>query len=170
MEKEKAGIGKFERAVERISNLFMYFGASMLLIMMFLGVADVIGRYLFNSPIIGTIETFEILLPIIALCGLAYVQKEKGHIKVDLLYARFRPRLQSIIGLGITIWSMALFTLIAWRGTLIAISYWKQNRYISNIHMPIYIVQLLVPVGAALFCLVFIVDMIRFITDLRKGK
>jgi len=148
----------------------MYFGTSMLIIMMFLGTADVIGRYLFNAPIIGTIEIFELLLPVMALCGLAYTQKEKGHIKVDLLYSRFHPRRQTIIGLGITIWSMVLFILIAWRGTLVAISYWEQGRLISNIHVPIYLLQLLVPVGAILMFLVYVVDLIHLLIALRTEK
>ena len=162
--------GRFERGVGKVSNSLMYLGTSMLLIMMFLGTADVIGRYIFNAPIIGTIETFEILLPILALCGLAYTQMEKGHLKVDLLYSRLSLRRQSIVGLGISIWSIVLFLLIAWRGTLVAISYWEQGRVISNIHIPLYLVQVLVPLGSVLICLVYVVDISHFIINLRKEK
>ena len=167
---DSQGAKRYERGIVRATSILMYLGTSMLLIMMFLGAADVIGRYIFNAPINGTIEVFEILLPVLALCGLAYTQKEKGHLKVDLLYSRFSPRRQSIIGLGISIWSIAIFLLIAWRGILVAISYYEQGRVLSNIHVPIYLVQLLVPVGAVLICLVYIVDISHFIINLRKEK
>jgi len=161
--------GGFEKGIKKMSNVLMYVGTSMLLIMMLLGTADVVGRYLFNSPIIGTIEIFEILLPIISLLGLAYTQKEKGHIRVDLLYSRFPHRPQAVIGLGITIWSIILFILIAWQGTMTAISYWEQDRLISNIHVPIYLIQLLVPLGAVALCLVLVIDLIYFVIDIRKA-
>ena len=168
MDNNKAG--GFEKGIKKMSNILMYMGTSMLLVMMFFGTADVIGRYLFNSPIIGTIEVFEILLPIISLLGLAYTQKEKGHIRVDLLYSRFPRRPQAVIGLGITIWSILLFILIAWQGTLTAISYREQERLISNIHIPIYLIQLLVPLGAVALCLVLIIDLIHFVIDIRKAE
>jgi len=47
---------KFARGVEKISKFFMYGATIMLLGMMMLGTTDVVGRYLFNRPIIGALE------------------------------------------------------------------------------------------------------------------
>ncbi len=162
-------VGGFERGIKKTSNILMYVCMGMLLVMMFLGTADVGGRYLFNHPIIGTYEIFEILLPGVVLLGLAYTQLVKAHIKVEIIYDRFRPRPRAIVGFAMTLWTIVLFALIAWRGTLMAILLLHQERVISNIGVPIFLVQFLVPLGAVAICLVLIVDLLHFLTDMRKA-
>jgi TRAP-type C4-dicarboxylate transport system permease small subunit len=158
----------FETGIKRTSNILVYVCMGMLLVMMFLGTADVVGRYLFNKPILGTVEIFEILLPGIVLLGLAYTQLVKAHVRVELFYSRFRPKRQAVVGLAITLWTIILFAIIAWRGTVLAISYWRYERMISNIQVPMYLVQLLVPLGALAIILVLVVDVLHFLAEMRK--
>ena len=82
----------------------MYISTGLLLVMLLLGTADVLGRYLFNNPITGTQEIFEILLPGIVLLGWAYAQRFKSHVTVDIIYNRFSPRLKAIVGLSLHLW------------------------------------------------------------------
>jgi len=86
---------KFENAVTRIAKILANVSVALLAIMLFLGVTDVLGRYLFNRPVTGTLEIFEILLPGIVLLSLAYTQLNKAHIRVELLFNRFSSRLQA---------------------------------------------------------------------------
>ena len=58
------------KGVRLTNSAVKYVCASLLFFMMALGTVDVIGRYLFNNPILGTLEVFEILLPAIVLLGL----------------------------------------------------------------------------------------------------
>ncbi|SHK19536.1 TRAP transporter, DctM subunit [Pseudonocardia thermophila] len=55
--------------------------------------ADVIGRSVFNSPLLGTLELVAHLwMPIIALLPLAYAQLHDQHIRVELLLESARAR------------------------------------------------------------------------------
>lgn len=161
--------GAIEKSIETISKILMYVCMGALFVMMLWSVADVAGRYLFNSPIVGTIEVLEILLPIIGLLGMAYTQRVKGHIRVEVFYSRFAPRPQAIIGILITLWSIILFTLIVWRGLLVVMLYKQQETVITNIQVPLFIVQFLVPLGSLAMCLVLIVDLYHLIIDMRKA-
>jgi len=159
----------FEKSIETTTNILMCICSGALLVMMFLGTADVLGRYLFNKPIIGTTEIFEILLPIMALCGFAYAQWVKAHIKVDIFSSRLPPRVQTILGFALTLFSIGYFAVIAWQGTLVAIYLCQQGAVISNIQVPKFFIQLLVPLGTLVMCLVLIIDLIHFLTKMRKS-
>lgn len=147
----------------------MYISMGMLLIMMLLGSADVIGRYFLGKPITGAFELTEILLAGIVYFALAYTQHVKGHIAVSLFYSLFPQKLKVRVGLFNSIISICIFGLISWRGIVTAISQWQQHRMISNLGWPHFLFQLFVPVGSLTMCLVLIVEMLQFVTEMSKG-
>lgn len=53
--------------------------------MMILTFVDVMGRYLFNRPVVGIYEITEILMGLAVFGALPLVTYEKGHISVDFL-------------------------------------------------------------------------------------
>jgi TRAP-type C4-dicarboxylate transport system permease small subunit len=162
-------VGFLERVSHSISNILVHLSMGMLLIMMLLGFADVFGRYLLNRPIIGTLEVFEILLPGIVLFSLAHAQRVKAHIAVDVFSSRFPSRVRVIVGLLINLWAIIFFAVVIWRSTLIAILHWRTGRTISNISVPICVVDLFIPVGALAICLVLISELLQFFTKTKKG-
>lgn len=159
--------GGFEKGIGMMSNILMVVCAVLLLVMLFLGIADVAGRYLFNKPIIGTVEVFEVLLPAMVLLSLAYTQQLKAHVTVDLFCSKLPPRPRAIVGMMTTLWAIILFALIAWQGVLSAISYRQMNSIITNIGLPMFLPRILVPMGAVAMCLVLIVDLLHIIDEMR---
>ncbi len=63
---------------------------------MLLDTFDVIGRYLFNHPIIGTMEISTILMAAMILLGLGYTQSQKANIRIEILVSRYPPRVKAI--------------------------------------------------------------------------
>ena len=61
--------------------------------MLFVG-AEVMMRYVFNSPIPGHLEVSELLMPIIVFLGLSYTQATHGHVGMDLVLDSLPPRAQ----------------------------------------------------------------------------
>lgn len=56
---------------------------------------DVIGKYLFNAPVPGTIATVtEYYMPILTFLPLAYVHHLRAHISVEILTKSFARRVQ----------------------------------------------------------------------------
>ncbi len=163
-------MGPFERWIARISQVLIYFSAGSLLGMLFLGTADIIGRYLFRKPIVGTVEIFEVLLPAIVLFGLAYTQRNKAHIAIDLFYSRLPPKPRAILGFATTCWAVILFGLMGWQGILQSLSHRQTGSMITNIGVPMFLTRLFVPIGAFAMLLVLIVDVRHFLTQIRKGS
>jgi TRAP-type C4-dicarboxylate transport system permease small subunit len=92
---------KFTRAVDKISKAFSHVAMFALFGMMMLGTADVAGRYLFNKPIIGALEIFEMLLPLLILFSMADTQSIDGHLTAGVIdFFHFKPETRTKIGWG----------------------------------------------------------------------
>ena len=89
--------------------------SALLIAMMLITVADVAGRYLFNSPLPGATELTGLLLSATIFVGLPAVCFDEEHVTVDLLADRLpevltRPRL-----LLVRLLSAAALCVISWR-------------------------------------------------------
>lgn len=116
-------------------------------------VVNVLGRWLFNLPISGYIDWVEQAMAFFAFLGLAYTQREGGHIRMDLFVARLHGR---------TLWfSEFITTLLMLLITLILIygSYLHFLRAFDigdstiDINLPTWPAKLVVPVALTVFAL-----------------
>jgi TRAP-type C4-dicarboxylate transport system permease small subunit len=140
----------------------------LLFFMMALGTCDVLGRYLFNKPILGTLEIFEILLPAIVLLGLGYTQGSNAHVRVELFVSHLSLRKQTILNFITNGCALFISVLILWRGWLLTTAYWRIGRTIPTIDVPMFLPQLLVPLGALMLIYVLIVQMVQYIIQLSE--
>jgi TRAP-type C4-dicarboxylate transport system permease small subunit len=78
---------------------------------------DVVGRFVFASPLPGTLDLTQFLwMPVLVSLGLGYALLHGEHIRVSLLTARTSPQAQrmiEIIGMGST---LAVTALLVWFG------------------------------------------------------
>lgn len=92
--------------------------AGLLFAMMLVTFIDVIGRYLFDSPVPGGFEVTELMLAALIFLGLPLVTASDGHVTVDLfdsiIPSRFR-RLQAWLVSGITIFAFVVLTWKMWQ-------------------------------------------------------
>lgn len=157
-----------DKGIHLINSTLRYVCMSLLFFMMGLGTCDVMGRYLFNKPILGTFEIFEILLPAIVLLGLGYTQGNNAHVRVEILISRLSFRKQTVLNFVTNALALFISVLILWRGWLLTTAYWRMGRTIPTIEVPMFLPQLLVPLGALMLILVLIVQMVQYILQLRE--
>ncbi|WP_108659149.1 TRAP transporter small permease [Acuticoccus kandeliae] len=70
------------------SALLIAIAGVLLMAMMLLTVVDVVGRYVFNSPVPGAFEATEIMLALAIFAGLPIVTARGDHVTVRLLVDR----------------------------------------------------------------------------------
>lgn len=144
-------------AVERFFNNI--FGAILLLGMMFLVVADVTGRYLFNRPIHGTMEITTFIMVGLVYLTIAHTQAIKAHIKVELIFERLSIKGKAGLQLITCTIGTIIFALITWQGVRLALDAWRYKEYTDGlIPFPTFPAKLAIPVGCFIFCLRFLVD------------
>ena len=96
-------VKSIERGIHRISIWLSWVSMVAIILMMLLTAADVILRYIFNSPIEGTVDFIELSLPVLGFFAVAYAQITKSHVRVNLVLSRFSSRHQGTGGIGNTL-------------------------------------------------------------------
>src|SRR3989304_9160683 len=91
-----------ERVASPLNKALHWVAMVVLLLLMFLTVGDVVGRYLVGfipgvGPIPGSFELTEFMLAVIVLTAIGHTQMKGGHISIDLVVERFSRRNQAII-------------------------------------------------------------------------
>lgn len=158
-----------EKGVRNISNILNAIGVGMLLILMLQGAADVIGRYLFNRPIIGTVERGQVLLALMVFLSWGYTQIVKGHVRIEFFIIRFPLRVQLITNLITTLLSLVFFGLIVWQSTILALEYFELGQLVYVIHWPVAPFALFAPIGALVLCIVLAMEMVQLLQQM-KGE
>ena len=167
--------GKFpnflHRAAERIVRLLNIFGVSMGLIMVLIVTANVIGRYLFRRPLIGTVEVEEFMLLVLVFFGIGYAQTKKRHVSIATLVDRLPQKAQLVVNNVTYLPSLIVFSLITWQSLVMAKKYWIKGVSSLFLEVPLSPFLCIVAVGAAVLCLVLLSDFIFSASEvLGNGK
>ena len=107
---------KTELFMRYIEDILTYCSVVLILGVMLWVVGEVIGRYVFNSPLPGHLEGAELLLPMIVFFGVSYVQARDGHVGmtfvVDALPKKVRrvTDILSLIVSALTCAALAYFS------------------------------------------------------------
>ncbi len=159
---------RLDRGIRYVENVLLAICGVIFMVMIFLGTADVFGRYVFDSPVMGTQELMQVMMGAIVMLGWAYTQKEDGHIKVELVTNMFPPRVRNVLSLIMSLIALILFATIGYKSWGIALA--NFDRRFLVIDFPSGPFYFLVPVGAFFLCLEFIVSIFHISAGVRSGK
>lgn len=160
---------RYIRVIRKTGKVFHDAAMVILFLLMVLGASEVIGRYVFNRPIVAVLELSQIMQAMIIFLAWAYTTAERSHVRVELFVRSFSPRLQAILELVIAIVGIVLFGLIAWQAAEKAVFYWESNMQVDVLFIPLAPFQLFLSIGAVLLCLELIAQMIELIPRM-KGE
>jgi len=142
-----------------------------LFIMTFIVTGDVILRYVFNAPSKWVVEVSSYLLIVIVLMGLAYTQKERGHIKVDIILSRLPKAVRPWVELVILVMVLALTIILIY---LTAGDFWTSIKLktVSDSVMafPLAPWQAFIPVGLAILALLLIWEIYTGAVKIRRRE
>lgn len=152
-------MASFTKVAQGISLGGESLGRIVLFIMMVLISADTVARYVFNSPIDGTMELSEFFMIAIVYPSLAYAQYLKAHVRVELFLLRMSPITQTLLGIFTDSVAALLWAVIGWKGADMAIRAWVLRDTTSGIlPLPLFPAKILIPIGAALLCIQLLCD------------
>ena len=170
-------MNSFSDCIQRISdwirnaeNVFKIMGMVMLFVLMILGTADVVGRYLFRSPITGTVESGRMMLMVIVVFGWAYTQATKSHVSVDFLVSRFPLRAQLVTDFITSILALGLFVLITWQAIVVGLANLQDGRHVPIIGVPVGIMDFIVSLGAIFICAELIIQTVNIYLEIVHKK
>ncbi len=134
---------------------------------------EVYSRYVMSNPHAWAFDVMIMMYGTLFMMAGAYTLSKNGHVRGDVLYGFFPPRLQAALDLTLY---FAFFipgvVALVWAGYRYAGESWAINEH-SNITAdgpPIYPFKTVIPVAGAFLLLQGIVEIVRCVICLKQGE
>ena len=158
------------RIFDRATNIAAFIAAALIMFIMIAVSTDVAMRYLFNRPMIWTVDVTRIMLLYITFLGTTWVLKRGGHIKVDILFSRLSPRNQSVVGILSSVIGIILCLVFVWYGTQVTWDYFQRGVRLYTELQPLRApILAVVPVGSFLLLTQFLRNLYGHLGDWRQS-
>lgn len=162
------GLMRLERFMALLAGLAV-FG------LMVLAVVSVTGRNGFNEPLPGYVDWITQLMPLIAFMGISYVQRDGGHIRMDILVSRLSGRPLWLFEFITTALILILMVLLVWgtwahfdRSFDMTKPMWSRDSTI-DIGLPIWPAKLLAPIAFLILSLRCVIQLTGYARAIATG-
>lgn len=159
-------------AVDRLSTWLGQLFAWLIVALTLLISYEVFSRYALDKPHAWAFDVQIMLYGALFMMAGAYTLSKNGHVRGDVLYGFFAPRVQAGLDLALYIvFFVPGVVALAWAGFRFAGESWVINEHssISADGPPIYPFKTVIPVAGALLLLQGIVEIVRCIQCLQTG-
>ena len=154
-----SALSRLDRALLRLERVLALISGLAVFALMLLAVVSVGGRNTMNAPLPGYVDWIEQAMPLIAFMGIAFVQREGGHIRMDLFIGRLQGRALWLFELISVLLILGLMILLVWgswahflRAFDMNAPLWSRDSSI-DIGIPLWPAKLLAPVAFSVLCL-----------------
>ena len=152
-------LSRLDRSLLKLETFFALLSGLAVFSLMFLAAYSVGGRKFFASPLAGYVDWIEALMPLIAFMGIAYVQRDGTHIRMDIVIGALKGR---------ALWAAELLSVVLIFLLMLALVWGSWSHFDRSfdcarplcsrdssidIGIPIWPSKLLVPVAFSVLCL-----------------
>jgi TRAP-type C4-dicarboxylate transport system permease small subunit len=109
-------IKKTQKLLDTVTAGVSWVGAGAMVVMVLVIVANVTGRYLFKTPVLGAVEMVGLLTVVLVFCVLAFTESQKAHIVVDIVVSRLHGRSRAILASVMCFFGAVFFIIMGWQG------------------------------------------------------
>jgi len=164
---------KLLHAVDQISTWIGQAFSWLIVALTFMISWEVFSRYVLDNPHPWAFDVMSMMYGSLFMMAGAYTLSRNGHVRGDVLYGFFPPRLQA--GLDLLLYILffvpGVFAL-AWAGYYFAAESWAINEH-SNVTAngpPVYPFKTIIPLAGAILLLQGLVEIVRCVICLKVGE
>jgi len=141
---------KINNIFDRIMNALTFFAGILLYVVVGLIFAGIVFRSL-GYPIAWGNEVSEYIMLYIAFLIIAWVLREGGHVRIDIVISHIRPRIQLLINMITSVICIIISFILTWYGTVVTYKFYITGQFaVSLLEPPKYILLIIIPIGSAL--------------------
>lgn len=130
-----------------------YVAGAALLGILFLTVADIIGRSAFRRPVPGTVEMTGMILVVVVFMAVAHSEDMGDHITIDLLYERAGTRLRLFLDVFADLLTIAVVGLLSYQLYQFTLRNQASGAETPVLDLPVWPFVLVAAVGSAFYLL-----------------
>ena len=160
-------------AIDKISTYVGQAFSWLILLLTLMISWEVFSRYALDNPHPWAFDVMSMMYGTLFMMAGAYTLSKNGHVRGDVLYGFFPPRLQA--GLDLTLYILffipGVFAL-AWAGYNFAAESWAINEH-SNVTAdgpPVYPFKTIIPIAGAFLLAQGLVEIVRCVVCLKNGE
>lgn len=162
----------FERVISAINGVMMWIAGTLTILMGLAVTYDVFMRRFFKAPAIWAFDFSNFLCAAVAFLAGGYTLIQRRHVNVDVLYRQLSPRRKAAANLGTSFLFFLLCGVLIRMGSVTAFeSYQSKATTGGGWDIPLFLPQMLVPLGGILLALQGLIHWVRdWRTVLKGGK
>jgi TRAP-type mannitol/chloroaromatic compound transport system permease small subunit len=159
--------------IDKISTFVGKVFSWLIVALTFLITYEIFSRYALDAPHPWAFDAMLMMYGTLFMMSGAYTLSKNGHVRGDVLYGFFPPRLQA--GLDLTLYCVFFLpgvVALCWAGYTYAAESWAilERSSITSEGPPIYPFKTVIPVAGAFLLAQGIVEMIRCVLCLKQGR
>ncbi|NQW81719.1 MAG: TRAP transporter small permease subunit [Polaromonas sp.] len=160
-------------SIDKLSTYVGQLFAWLIVALTFMITWEVFSRYVLDNPHAWAFDVMSMMYGSLFMMAGAYTLSKNGHVRGDVLYGFFPPRLQA--GLDLALYLLFFIpgvVALAWAGYNYAAESWAINEH-SNITAngpPVYPFKTIIPIAGAFLLLQGLVEIVRCIVCLQQGE
>ena len=159
--------------IDKVSTWIGQFFSWLIVALTFMISWEVFSRYVLDSPHAWAFDVMSMMYGTLFMMAGAYTLSKNGHVRGDVLYGFFPPRLQAWLDLTLYIvFFIPGVVALAYAGYGFAAESWAINEH-SNITAdgpPIYPFKTILPIAGAFLLAQGLVEIVRCIVCIKQGE
>jgi TRAP-type mannitol/chloroaromatic compound transport system permease small subunit len=164
---------KFLISLDKLSTVVGQLFAWLIIAITFLVTWEVISRRFFDAPHAWVFDAQIMMYGVLFMMAGAYTLSKNGHVRGDVLYGFFPPRLQATIDLALyVLFFVPGIIALAWAGYSFAAESWaiRERSSIMSEGPIIYPFKTMIPIAGAFLLVQGLVEIVRCVQCLRQGS
>ena len=155
------------RHIEDWLNLASVF---IIMFLMFFATTEILGRYLFNSPVPGHVEIVELIMAGVVFFGIAYTERVGGHVRMELFVTRVLKgrayHSAEAITAALSLFVYIFILIYTFKASVFAFQIGDNTAYL---YWPTWPSKFAVPLGSFFLCIRFLIEIIQHISQAISG-
>ena len=162
-------LSRTDRLLLKLETALTLAGGIVIFLLVFLATANVLGRWFFSLPISGYIDWVEQAMAFFAFLGIAYTQRQGGHIRMDMLVGNLHGRSLWLVELLSAVLMLAVTLVLIYGSYLHFLRAFEIGDSSLDINLPTWPAKLVVPVALSILALRLLLQIWGYIRAAMKG-
>ena len=146
----------------KLEEFLTFISTGVILAVMLFVCAEVMLRYVFNSPIPAHLEIAELFVPVIVFLAIAYTQSQNGHVGMTLVVDNLPPKTKRFFEISAFAVSMITYGILTYFSAKHAYRGWLYDGVtMSPPYFPTWPAAMVVPLGMFLCTVRLYLQMLR---------
>jgi C4-dicarboxylate transporter DctQ subunit len=163
---------KASKGFSSFEDLFSYYMPGVLIVvLMILMCTEICLRWAFRTSLMGVVEMVEVSMVVITFASLAGIQREKGHVRMNLLIDRLSgKRIGVLIETLNPLFILTMCAILLYPFIKAVIRFKQFNETTEYFLIPLWVVGIFMPLGLLVLCIRLISQAISEGRKIVKGR